>query len=170
MNKRTFVVLVCALFCLCAFLFYIFYNKARKTAIKHTNETQMVHAKVAARGIEEYFTTWIGVLNALSKTDDITKNNSEGKNFIKLLSEAHPDEILSINRLNEKGIIISSSDNRRIGSDLLGHKHIQELLHHHQTIISDVFSIDEGDNAISIQVPIFKGASFNGSICALIDF
>jgi PAS domain S-box-containing protein len=155
---------------MCAFLFHIFYSEARTTAIRHTNETQMVHAKVAARGIEEYFTTWIGVLNALSKTEDIIKNDADGKNIIKLLSGTYPGEILSINRLDEKGIIVYSSDKRRIGSDISGHKHIQELRNHHQAIISDVFSTEEGDVAISIQVPVFNGTSFVGSIGALINF
>ncbi len=136
MNKKTFGALMIAFTGLCAFLFYTFYSEAKNTAIRNTNETQMVHAKVAARGIEEYFSTWIGVLNALSKTDDIINNDTAGKNLIKLQYEAHHDEIISINRTNDKGIITYSSDKKIIGTDISGLKHIQELFKHHKTVIS----------------------------------
>jgi len=171
MNKKTFVALLIAFTGVCVFLFYTFYKEAQKTAIRHTNETQMVHAKVAARGIEEYFTNWIGILDALSKTDDIINNNSDGKRLIKLLYDAHLDEITSIARLNEKGIITySPSYDSIIGNDRSNEKHIKELLKHHKTIISDVFTPAEGGKAIALHVPIFKGTSFKGSIGILIDF
>ncbi|MBV5281385.1 MAG: PAS domain S-box protein [Paludibacter sp.] len=171
MNKKTFIALIIAFTGVCTFLFYVFYNEARTTAIKHTNEAQMVHAKVAARGIEEYFTNWIGILDALSKTDDIINNNSDGKRLIKLLYDAHLDKITSIARLNEKGIITySPSYDSIIGNDRSNEKHIKELLKHHKTIISDVFTPVEGGEAIALHVPIFKGKDFKGSIGILINF
>jgi PAS domain S-box-containing protein len=169
-NKRTYGVLVLAFLCLCAFLFYSFYNEARNVVIRHTNETQMVHAKLAARGIEEYFTSWVKALTTLSKSDHIIDNDEDGKNFIKVLSESYPDEVLSINRVSENGIIIYSSDKRRLQTDVSGQKHIHELLNDHHTVISDVFTTDEGENAISVQVPVFKGVNFKGSIGVLINF
>ncbi|HJV78051.1 MAG TPA: cache domain-containing protein, partial [Paludibacter sp.] len=171
MNKKIFRVLVIAFTGTCIFLFYTFYNEVKNTAIRHINETQLVHAKVAARGIEGYFANWTGVLNALSKTDDIISNNADGKRLMKLLYEAHQNEILSINRVNEKGIIIYSSyGNTKIGADISGLKHIQQLLKHHQTIISDMFTTVEGANTISLNVPIFKGTNFIGSIGILINY
>jgi len=171
MNKKIFIALLIAFTGVCVFLFFSFYNEARNTAIRHTNETQMVHAKVAARGIEGYFTNWIGILDALSKTDDIIANNTDGTRLMKLLYEAHQNEIISITRLNEKGIIIySPSYNNVIGVDISKQKHVQELFKHRKTIISDVFTPAEGGEAIALHVPVFKGKSFNGSIAILIDF
>jgi two-component system, cell cycle sensor histidine kinase and response regulator CckA len=170
MNKKIFGVLVIAFTGMCTFLFYTFYNDAKDTAIRHINETQLVHAKVAARGIEGYFANWTGVLNALSKTDDIISNNADGKRLMKLLYEAHQNEILSINRVNEKGITIYSTEKKRIGTDVSGLKHIQELLKHRQTIISDMFTTAEGVNTISLHMPIFKDANFNGSIGIMINY
>jgi len=171
MNKKTFGALLITFTGVCVFLFYTFYNEAKNTAIRHTNETQMVHAKIAARGIEGYFTNWIGILNALSKTDDIINNNDDGARLIKLLYEAHREEITSITRLNEKGVITySPSYNSVIGTDISKQKHIQELLKHHQTIISDVFTPAEGGKGIALHVPIFKGTMFKGSIGILINF
>jgi len=171
MNKKTYGALLIAFTGVNMFLFYTFYNEAKNTAIRHTNETQFVHAKVAARGIEGYFTNWIGILDALSKTDDIRNNNTDGIRLMKLLYEAHHDEILAITRLNEKGIITySPSYNCIIGTDISKQKHIQELLKYHQTIISDVFTPVEGGKAIALHVPIFDGKSFKGSISVLINF
>ena len=104
-TKKTFWGLLIAFTGLCVFLFYTFYNEAKNTAIKNTNETQMVYAKLAARGIEGYFETWVGVLNGLSKMDDIIDNNAEGQRLMKVLYETHIHEISAIVRVNENGII-----------------------------------------------------------------
>lgn len=171
MNKKIFIALLIAFSGVCAFLFYMFYNEAKHTAIRHTNETQMVHAKVAARGIEGYFTNWICILDALSKTHDIIDNHTDGKHLMKLLYESHQDEIISITRVNEKGIIMySPSYSNIIGVDISNQKHIQELLKNQQTIISDVFTPAEGGKAIALNVPVFEGKSFKGSIGILINF
>lgn len=171
MNKKIFIVLLIAFTGVCAFLFYMFYNEAKNTAIRHTNETQMVHAKVAARGIEGYFTNWIGILDALSKTHDIIDNHTDGIHLMKLLYESHKDEIISITRINEKGIITySPSYSNIIGVDISDQKHIQELLEHQKTVISDVFTPAEGGKAIAVHVPIFEGTNFKGSIGILINF
>lgn len=171
MNKKTFIALLIAFTGVCTFLFYVFYNEARATAIRHTNETQMVHAKVAARGIEGYFTNWIGILDALSKTDDIVANNTDGTRLMKLLYEAHRNEIISITRINEKGIITySPSYSNIIGVDISKQKHVQELLKHPKITISDVFTPAEGGKAIALHVPVFKAKRFEGSIGILINF
>jgi PAS domain S-box-containing protein len=171
MNKKTFIALLIAFTGVCVFLFYTFYKEAKNTAITHTNEAQMVHAKVAARGIEEYFTNWIGVLDALSKTDDISNNTPDGMHLMKLLYEAHHDEIISITRINEKGVITySPSYSNIIGIDISKQKHVQELLKHPKITISDVFTPAEGGKAIALHVPVFKGKSFKGSIGILINF
>jgi len=171
MNKKIFIALLIAFTGVCTFLFYVFYNEARTTAIRHTNETQMVHAKVAARGIEGYFTNWIGILDALSKTDDIIANNTDGTRLMKLLYESHRNEIISITRINEKGIITySPSYSNIIGVDISKQKHVQELLKHPKITISDVFTPAEGGKAIALHVPVFKGNSFKGSIGILINF
>lgn len=45
--------------------FVLIYDNAVKAAITQLNNTQLIHAKQAARGIEGYFATWTGVLNSL---------------------------------------------------------------------------------------------------------
>lgn len=170
MNKKTFIALIIAFTGVCVFLFYTFYKEAKNTAIRRTNETQMVHAKVAARGIEGYFTNWIGILDALSKTDDIIANNTDGTRLMKLLYESHRNEILAINQTSNKGQITYSSDEKTIGTDISYLKHIKKLLKQHQITISDMFTTNEGVNVISLHVPIFKHAEYKGSISVLFNY
>lgn len=166
--------LVIAFTCICTFLFYNFYNEARKTAIKNINETQMIHAKLAARGIEGYFETWIGVLKGLSEIDDIINNDADGKRLMEVLYKTHIHEIAAITRVDENGIIIYSAynnnNNKIIGTDISKQKHIQELLKYHKIVISDVFATVQGGKSIALNVPVFKGTTFKGSISILVNF
>lgn len=170
-TKKTFWGFLIAFTGICVFLFYTFYNEAKNTAIRNTNETQMVYAKLAARGIEGYFETWVGVLNGLSKMDDIIDNKAEGRRLMKVLHETHIHEILAINRLNENGIIIYSSYERnKTGTNVSGLKHIQKLLKQHQTIVSDMFTTEEGESTVTVHVPIFKGNEFKGSVGIMVNY
>ena len=170
-TKKTFWGLLIAFTGLCVFLFYTFYNEAKNTAIKNTNETQMVYAKLAARGIEGYFETWVGVLDGLSEIDDIINNNADGERLMKALYKTHIHEISAVTRVDENGkIIYSSYGNKIIGTDISDQKHIHELLKYHKTIISDVFASAEGVSSIALHVPVFKGTIFKGSISILVNF
>jgi HAMP domain-containing protein len=77
--KRTFIALAIVFTGACAFLFNIFYQEARNTAITQLNEEEMIHAKQAARGIEDFFATWTRSLSSLSKMDEIIDNDAVGK-------------------------------------------------------------------------------------------
>ena len=48
MNKKTFIALTLVFTGACVFLFNIFYQEAKNSAITKLNEEQMIHAKQAA--------------------------------------------------------------------------------------------------------------------------
>jgi len=170
-TKKTFWGLLVAFTGICVFLFYTFYSEAKNTAIRNANETQMVYANLAARGIEGYFETWIGVLDGLSKMNDIIDNNAEGKRLMKRLYETHIHEISAIVRVNENGkITYLSYPKNKIGDNISGLKHIQEINKRHQTIVSDMATTVEGENIIAVHVPVFKGKDFNGSIGIIVNY
>ena len=170
-TKKAFWIVLIVFGAICAFLFYVFYNEARLAAIKNTNETQMVHARVTARGIQGYFETWIGMLDALSRVEAVADNTAEGKHLMKVLYDTHVHEITAITRVNEKGVIIYTTHNDKlIGRDISGDKHINTLLKNRKTLISDVFETPEGVKGIAVHVPIFKGTTFKGSVSILINY
>src|SRR5208283_3596439 len=155
----------------CAFLFNVFYNEAKNTAITKLNEEQMIHAKQAARGIEEFFATWTRSLNSLSKMDEIVDTGAVGTRYMKLFYEANQEQIRSITRLDERGVILHNfPQSNSVGADISDQKHVRELLRDHKPVISDVFKAVEGFDAVALHVPVFKGSVFKGSIGILINF
>ena len=169
--KRTFVALAIACGGACALLFYIFYEEAKNTAITKLNEEQMIHAKQAARGIEDFFATWTRSLDSLSKMDEIVATDAVGKRYMRLFCEANQEEIKSITRLDERGVIVYNFPiSNSVGTDISDQKHIREMLREHKPVVSDVFKAVEGFDAVALHVPVFKGSEFKGTIGILINF
>jgi hypothetical protein len=127
--KRTFVPLALVLAGACAFLFNLFYTEAKNTAIAKLNEEQIIHAKQAARGIEDFFATWTRNLSALSKTDEIIDNDAVGKRYMKLFYEANHEQIMSITRVDERGVITYNfPQSSSVGVDISNQEHVREIL------------------------------------------
>ncbi len=169
--KRTFIALAIAFAGACVFLFGLFYQEARNTAIQKLYEEQMIHARQAARGIEDFFATWTRNLNSLSKMDEIIDNDAVGQRYLKLFYEANQKQIISITRVDERGVITYNfPQSSSVGVDISNQKHVCELLRDHQPVISDVFKAVEGFDAVALHVPIFRGSEFKGSIGTLINF
>ena len=171
MKKRIFIALAIIFSGACAFLFNIFYNDAKKTAIMDLNEQQTIHAKLAALGIEDFFANWTQSLISLSKMDDVIDTDAVGKRVMNLFYEAHQEQIKSITRLDERGVVAYNFPvDSYTGTDISAQKHVGELLRDHRPVISDVFRAIEGFDAVALHAPIFRGSVFKGSIGILIDF
>jgi PAS domain S-box-containing protein len=169
--KKTFIALALVFAGACAFLFNIFYTEARNTAIAKLHEEQMIHAKQADRGIEDFFATWTRSLSSLSKMDEIVDNNNAGQRYLKLFYEANQEQILSITRVDERGVILYNFPvSSLVGTDISDQKHVREMLQDHKPVISDVFKAIEGSDAVALHVPVFRGSEFKGSIGILINF
>jgi PAS domain S-box-containing protein len=162
----------------CAFLFNVFYREAKNTAITKLNEEQMIHARQAARGIEDFFTTWVQNLTSLSKIAEIIDNDPVGQRYLKLFYETNQKQkqIMSITRVDERGVIIYNYPQASsVGVDISDQKHIVELRRDRKLVISDVFktyarSKEDIFDSIAIVVPVFKGAEFKGSVEVLVNF
>jgi PAS domain S-box-containing protein len=171
MKKRIFIALAIVFTGACVFLFNLFYREAKTTAITKLNEQQRIHAKQAARGIEEFFGTWTRNLNSLSKMDEIIDTDAAGRRYMKLFYEANQEEIRSITRMDERGIILHNfPSSSSVGADISNQKHVRELVRDHKPAISDVFRAVEGFDAVALYVPVFRGSAFKGSIGILINF
>lgn len=170
-HKATLATLAVLFAAASALLFQIFYQTARNTAVEKLNEQQRIHARQAARGIEDFFAMWTRSLESLSKMDEIIDNDAVGRRNMEIFHQAHHDQIREITRLNEKGVIsYNFPSSQFMGADISDQKHVRLLLRDHKPVISDIFAVVEGGDAIAIHVPIFRGAEFKGSIGILIDF
>jgi signal transduction histidine kinase len=170
-KKGNLLFLIIALIAVCSFLFSAFYAQAKKAAVDTLNEEQMIHAKQAAHGIEDFFATWTGVLGSLAAMTDIIDVTPEGKRYLDLFHKAHREQVRSITRADENGIIIYTVPfSHSIGEDISGQKHMREILKHRKPVVSDVFRTVQGFEAVALHVPVFKGNAFKGTIALVIDF
>ena len=171
MKKRSLLFLIIVFIVVCAFLFSTFYHEAKENAVRQLNEEQLIHAKQAAHGIEEFFTTWTGILDSFGKLDDIINTDSDGKWLMGLFYQAHKEQILSITRVDEKGTILYTVPYKQsTGINISGQTHMRDILKNHKPVISDVFKSVQGFDGIALHVPVFNGAVFKGTIAIVVNF
>lgn len=169
--KRNLLLLVIPFAAASAFMFQLFYKEAEKIAISKLHEEQTIHAKQAARGIEEFFTTWTRNLGALARMDEVVSNDAVGPRSLKFFYESNKQFVTSIGRVNEHGIITYNyPDSRTQGIDISGQSHVRELLRERKPVISDVFRAVEGFDAVAVYAPAFSGEEFKGGVVVLINF
>lgn len=156
----------------CFYLFYAFYKDTKKNAIDDLISRQMLHAKQAAKGIEEYFDTWFHHLKVISKDDNIIVFNDQGKKILGNVYDKNKDKIKGITRVDVKGRIIftAPASAAAIGADISYQQHVQEIMKTHNPVVSDMFTAVQGFDAIAVLVPVFKHEKFDGCIGILINF
>jgi len=157
---------------LSGYLFFVFYEEAKKNAVQGLNTNQMLHARHAAKEIEIFFDQWVDRFRYLSKDESIISVNELGKKEMGIFLIAHKNEIKGITRVDAKGKIIYSVPYKKelIGSDISYQQHIIEIMRTHKPVVSDVFLAVQGFDAVALHVPVFRGNRYDGTIGALIDF
>ncbi|MGO9948415.1 MAG: cache domain-containing protein, partial [Steroidobacteraceae bacterium] len=170
-RKAIFIALTLIVAGACIFIFEGIYEEAKSAAITKLDQQEMIYARQAARGIEEYFATWTGNLKALSQMNTVVVDGPEGKAVLKLFYETNQARIIEITRMDEKGVIRDDfPDSNAVGLDISHRKHIVALMEEHKPVISEVFRTIEGIDAVALHVPVLQGAEFKGSVEILVDF
>jgi two-component system cell cycle sensor histidine kinase/response regulator CckA len=149
-----------------------FYDKAKHEAIKNLNIAQVLHARQAAQGIEDFFVNWTKTLTILSETEHIKNMDKTGQESVKSLHRHNTELIRSITRTDAKGRVIYTTpyDRNAIGKDISSQKHIREIMETRKPVISDVFFSVQGYSAIALHVPIFTNGTYNGTIGVAVNF
>jgi signal transduction histidine kinase len=170
LNYRFWSAISLVLFALCISLFYYLYSVEKNKTIDELNARQLVHAKQAAKGLENYVDSWIKQLIILSRNESIIKLTPQGKKFIDTFYEEQKEQIKSIARVDLKGKIIYAPKYLSLtGKNIVLEKHISEILTSKKVIVSDVFSAVQGYNAMAIHVPVYDGTKFIGTLGAIIQ-
>ncbi len=170
-RRLGFAALLLALAVGSATLFASFYRDAKRAAVASLHEEQRIHARQAARGIEDFFATWTSSLTALSRMEEIVKGDATGRREIRLLFEAHQEQLRSLSRVDENGVIrISYPFEGAEGADVSDQKHVREIRRDRKPVVSDVFRAVQGFDAIALHVPVFDGTEFRGSIAIVVNF
>jgi two-component system, cell cycle sensor histidine kinase and response regulator CckA len=172
MKKNRLLLLLVFLMGLCALLIVSLYQEAKREAIDHLNVQQSLHAMQAARGIEDVFAHWTGILTVLSEMSHIVTLDQKGREAINGFYNANRDQIKGITRVDAKGRIIHTIpfDEKLIGRDISSQKHVQEVMRTHKPVVSDVFTAVQGYATVALHVPVFKEKIYQGTIAIVIDF
>jgi PAS domain S-box-containing protein len=150
---------------------YTIYNLFKEQVINDLNSSQLIHARQAANGIQDYIYNEIRTLNFLSQLPEIKDLNSTGKKTLIDYQKHISDEITSITRMDENGkIIFTYPNSESIGKDISNQGHIKYILNYHKTVVSEVFEAVQGFRTVGIHVPIFKNGRFTGTLAFLLSF
>jgi signal transduction histidine kinase len=170
-KKTIFIALALVIAGACIVIFEGVYLEAKSAAITKLNQQQMIYARLAAQGIEEFFAAWTRNLNALSQMNTVVADDREGKAVLKLFYETNQARIMEIARVDAKGVIRDDfPDNNAVGLDISHQKHIVALLRDHKPVISEVFRTIEGIDSVALHVPVLQANEFKGSVEILVDF
>lgn len=172
MKKRFLILFFVVVIGLCGFLFISFYNEAKQEALSDLHQEQSLHARHAARGIEDFFNYWISLLTSLSDSASVVSMDATAKKNFEILYHANRDRIRAITRMSAEGRIAYTFplNPDAIGRDITRQDHVREILRTRKPVISDVFSAVQGYDTVALHVPVFHNGIFRGSIAVTINF
>ncbi len=165
MNYKIWSFISIFLFIVCLSLFYFLYKAEKERTIEELNARQLVHAKQAAKGLEQYIDSWLNQFSILAGDGEIVNLTPGGKKQIDSFYEARKNQLGSVVRVDEKGTIIYAPPQLKItNKNILYEQHIKDIIKYRKPVISDVFYAVQGYNAIAIHVPVLRNGKFDGSI------
>jgi hypothetical protein len=78
------------------YAFYSVYQSVKVATINQLNDHQMTYAKLAAKGIESFFSHYFDSLKIFSKDNSIINLDNDGKKLLKKFIDLNSNEINSI--------------------------------------------------------------------------
>jgi PAS domain S-box-containing protein len=155
----------------CSFLIYLVYTDVESKTITQVNSEQMVHAEQAEQGILRFFATYENTLSFLAGDTHIITMDAEGRHLVRDFYTTHADEISSVTRVDENGIILYTYPyEASTGTDISGQGHVRQELATRTVVTSDVFTSVQGFRTVAMHVPVFDNGTYRGSIAILIPF
>jgi PAS domain S-box-containing protein len=140
-------------------------------AIGSLNTQQMILARQAALGIEDFFDAQKRMLNVLAQNRHVVRMDDEGKVMFAKLLAVSPGTLLAASRVGADGRILYSFPNTGVaGQDISSQVHVAKILAEHRPVVSDVFTSVQGYPCIALHVPVFDDLEFVGSLGVLIPF
>ena len=154
------------------FMIYSTYKEVKTQTINEFNAHQMLLAKQAAKGIQDFFNHFYRDLRYLSGIDDIISVNDRGKELMEAFYNTNSGKIRAVTRVDKNGRIVYTIpyNKKAIGADISYQDHIKKIMKTHEPVVSDVFKAVQGYQIVVYHVPVFKDGHYEGSLAALIPF
>jgi PAS domain S-box-containing protein len=155
----------------CSVLLFVIYTDVESKTVTQVNTEQMVHAEQAAQGLLRFFATYNSTLTFLAGSDHIIAMDPEGREIVQRFYTSHSEEILSITRVDENGIILYTYPfEASTGANISAQAHVKKSIATHKVVISDIFTSVQGFRTIAFAMPVFDNGSYKGSVTILIPF
>ncbi|OIN98122.1 MAG: hypothetical protein AUJ49_13825 [Desulfovibrionaceae bacterium CG1_02_65_16] len=156
---------------LCGGLLYGAYAVARQEALENLNAQQTILARQAARGIQDYFLNLRNLAWSVAQNSHVVDLDTEGESYLRTVLTENAREVLGISRMSPDGIIAFSTPNNAVaGRDISDQEHVRRILASHAPVVSDVITSAQGYRTVIMQVPVFKGERFCGTLGLLLNF
>lgn len=156
---------------LCGYLLYITNSDIENKTIEQINNEQIIHAKQAESNINSFFDNYNSSLFFLAGNSHIISRDHEGDEMMRNYYQTHRNDISSITRVDEHGVIVYSYPNTTSsGTNISQQAHVQKVIRTQSKVIGDIFTSVQGFHSVAFHVPVFSGTQYNGSIALLIPF
>jgi two-component system, cell cycle sensor histidine kinase and response regulator CckA len=155
-----------------AVLLYLTYQGVKREMIDHLNDRQMIHAKQAAKGIEDFFNDNMALLQQLAKNGNIIDLDATGKQVMRDIYFSLANTISAVTRIDRQGrhLHVEPYEPAMIGKTIVPNVTFREAQSTGQVSVSDVFTDLKGLKEIIVHVPVFKDGAFDGTITMLLPF
>jgi PAS domain S-box-containing protein len=155
----------------CSILLFSIYTDVESKTVSQVNTEQRVHAEQAAQGFLRFFATYNSTLSFLAGNNHIIAMDPESRMLIRNFYTSHSDEISSITRVDENGIILYTYPfEASTGANISGQAHVKKSIATHKVVISDIFTSVQGFRTIAFVMPVFGNGTYRGSLTILIPF
>ena len=150
---------------------YTMYKNVEEQTIKNLNNEQLIYAKQAASGIEDYIDDTFNTLSFLSSDSHIINLDNEGEQTLRNYQKLFSDDIKGVTRVNAQGrIIYTYPDTAAMDTDISYQEHVSYSLKTHKPSLSDVFTAVQGFRTIAVHAPVFKNNKYDGTVAFLLSF
>ncbi len=154
------------------FVFYRIYGDTRQRAFQDLTAVQGIHARQAAKGMEEYIGRWTTLLLAAAESHGVVDLDQTGKNRLAFILAAYGSDVRAVTRVDLSGRIIYTLPENpdAVGADISSQDHVRRILKTRAPVMSDVFTAVQGYPAVAVHVPVFDRKAFRGTLAVLLDF
>jgi two-component system, cell cycle sensor histidine kinase and response regulator CckA len=167
-----FILLMALVLFISAVLLYLTYQGVKRETVDQFNDMQMIHAKQAAKGIEDFFNDKIALLQQLAKNGHIIDLDATGRQVMRDIYFSLANTISAVTRIDSQGrhLHVEPYEPEMIGKTIVPDVAFREAQRTGQVSVSDVFMDLKGLKKIIVHVPVFKNGAFNGTVTMLLPF
>ncbi|MBI5520528.1 MAG: EAL domain-containing protein [Desulfovibrio sp.] len=171
MRRITYFILLLLATVVCGGLLFGAYAVARQEAVRNLQTQQLILARQATQGIQDFFTHSRSLVESMAQNQHVIRLDAEGQEYLDTIQRDNSRELRAITRVDERGVILfSTPDNSVAGRDVSGQDHVRRVLVNHGPTLSDVFTSVQGYRTIALHVPVIEGERFRGTLALLLDF